>query len=317
MDDLELLRGKRIGVLCGGESGEREVSFRSGRGMAEALRRHGFEVVQIDPRSPLLDQLQEAGVEVVCNALHGGAGEDGTIQAVLDYAGLPYTGSGMAACALSLDKLQTKRVLQAVGIPTPPWRVARRGEDAAAAAAQAVAALGLPVVLKPTHEGSSLGITIPKTGAELATDLAALLARYQQVLLEQFVRGTELTLGVVGVGERLRALPVLELVPHNEFYDYEAKYTKGLTDLIVPARISPPLAAAAQDVALRTHEALGCVGVSRVDMHLDEAGSLWVTELNSSPGMTETSDLPAEAAAGGMSYDDLVLEILRSALTRL
>lgn len=321
MSELEALRGKRIGVLCGGVGSEREVSLRTGRGIAEALRRQGFEVVEIDPQPPQLD-LTDFQVDLVFNALHGVFGEDGTIQAILDYAGVPYTGSGMLACALTMDKLQTKRILRGMGLPTPDWVSVEggtwNGEDGPESVVrEIVSRLGLPVVLKPVSEGSSVGITIPKDEGQLRADLAALVAAYGEGFAEGFVAGTELTVGVVGVGERLRALPVLELVPHREFYDYEAKYTKGLTDLIAPARISPEATVAAQEMALRAHEGLGCLGVSRVDFMLDAAGGLWITEINSMPGMTETSDLPHAAQAAGISYDELVLEILRSAVTRM
>ncbi len=317
MTDLGLLRSKRIGVLCGGQSSEREVSFRSGRGVLAALRRQGFDAVEVDPSPELPAQLRAAGVEIAYIALHGAPGEDGTIQAVLEYAGIPYTGSGVLGCALTMHKVQTKRVLVAEGLPTPGWTVVSR-EDRPELVVEAVCRkLGLPLVVKPISEGSSFGVSIPKTVDELARDLRALLDTYGEALVEQFIAGTELTVGVIGVGERLQALPVLELVPHKEFYDYEAKYTKGLTDLIVPARISEEATAQAQRLALAAHRALDCRGVSRVDMHLDAAGCLWITEVNSSPGMTETSDLPAAAEALGMSYDDLVLEILCSASARL
>lgn len=313
MMDLASLRNRRIGVLCGGHSSEREISLRSGRGVLAALRRQGFEAVEVDPGLDLPAQLRAAGVEIAYIALHGAAGEDGTIQAVLEYAGIPYTGSGVLACALTMHKVQTKRVLVAEGLPTPAWKVVSRGEDLELAVETACRELGLPVVLKPISEGSSFGVSIPKTADELARDLRALLDTYGEALVEQFIAGTELTVGVIGIEDRLRALPVLELVPHREFYDYEAKYTKGLTDLIVPARLSAEATAEAQRLALAAHQVLGCRGVSRVDMHLDRAGRLWITEINSSPGMTETSDLPAAAEALGLSYDDLVLEILRSA----
>lgn len=316
MNSLELLREKRIGVLCGGLSGEREVSLRSGRGVRAALQRQGFAAALIDPQPPLFEQLCSADCQVAFNALHGGFGEDGTLQAVLEYLGIPYTGSGVLACALTMNKLQTKRILQAVGLPTPEYVQVLRGQELAAATEQIVAALGLPVVLKPLSEGSSLGVTIPQTEAEVREQLSNLLGNYGQGLAERYIGGTEITVGIVGTGERLRALPVLELVSQKEFYDYEAKYTPGLTDLIVPARISGPAAKAAQETALRAHLALDCHGVSRVDMHLDEAGQTWIHELNSMPGMTETSDLPAAAAAEGTTYDELVLDILRSALAR-
>jgi D-alanine-D-alanine ligase len=174
--------------------------------------------------------------------------------------------------------------------------------------------VSLPAVTKPNNEGSSVGVTICRDEATLAEAMRACLEAYGDVLVDRYVTGTELTVGVLGCGEATRALPVLELVPQHEFYDYEAKYTKGLTDLICPARIAGASAQAAQAMAVLAHRTLGCRGISRCDMHLDEAGGLWFHEVNSCPGMTETSDVPHEAFAAGMTYDDLVLEILQSAL---
>ena len=316
MSDLDTLRGRRIAVLCGGQSSEREVSFRSGRGVRGALQRQGWEAVEVDPGPHLPDQIRQAGAEIAYIALHGGAGEDGTLQAVLEYAGIPYTGSGVLACALTMDKVQTKRILIAEDLPTPDYAVIGREHDLDDAVETLCRELPLPLVVKPLAEGSSFGVTLPKTAPDLRRDVAALVEQYGRALVEDYICGMELTVGVVGVGERLRALPVLELVPHHEFYDFEAKYTKGLTDLIAPARISAAATAEAQRLAVAAHLATDCVGVSRVDMHLDAAGDLWITELNTSPGMTETSDLPAAAEAVGMSYDELVLEILTSAAGR-
>ena len=315
--DLESLRSRRIGVLSGGIGSEREISLRTGRGILEALRRQGFEAVEVDPQPPGMETLLAARLDVAFIALHGALGEDGVMQALLEFAGIPYTGSGVLASALALHKVQTKRVLRVLGIPTPDWQVVTASDNLEEATEHILAELGLPVVLKPISEGSSVGITIPKRREQLRADLETLVVRYGEGMAEAFVPGAELTVGVIGVGERLRPLPVLELVPHREFYDYEAKYVKGLTDLIAPARISPEATAEAQAVGLRAHQALGCHGVSRVDMHLDPEGRVWVTEVNTMPGMTETSDLPHAAQAMGMSYDELVVEILRSALTRL
>ncbi len=314
---LDKLRSKRIGVLRGGQSGEREVSLRSGQGVLDALARHGFEAVSIDPGLGLIGQLQEAGVEVAFNALHGGAGEDGTIPALLDYAGIPYTGSGMVASAITMNKLITKRLMRAIGLPTPDFVHVRRELDLAEQVNTVISDLGLPAVTKPLSEGSSLGVSMPKDEAALHEALAELLDKYGEAIGERFCDGTEITVGILGVGESLRALPVLELVPHTEFYDYQAKYTKGLTELVAPARIPAEAARTAQEIAVRAHRELGCVGISRVDMHLDSAGQVWVHELNSVPGLTELSDVPAAAAAAGMSYDDVILEILTSATTRM
>jgi len=177
--------------------------------------------------------------------------------------------------------------------------------------------LDLPVVTKPLAEGSSLNVSIPKDEDTLRQALGKLLEEYGEALVERFCDGTEITVGLLGVDESLRALPVLELVSHKEFYDYEAKYTEGLTELIAPARISPQATQSAQEIAVQTHQQLGCIGISRVDMHLDSQEHIWIHELNTIPGLTELSDIPAAAAAAGMSYDEVILEILASATTRM
>jgi D-alanine-D-alanine ligase len=311
--DLTPFLDKTIVVLAGGQSSEREVSFRSGQGVVEALRRQGLRATLVDPGPELGAQLAAAAADLVFNALHGGAGEDGTIQAVLDWLGVPYTGSGVLASALTLNKLQTKRIAQMVGMRTPPYAYFA-GRFRAEMVEEVLVGIGLPAVTKPNNEGSSVGVTICRDEAALAAAMQDCLEAYGAVLVDEYISGTELTVGILGSGDTVRALPVLELVPKHEFYDYEAKYTKGLTDLICPARISAEAAREAQEMAVLTHEVLGCRGISRCDMHLDAAGRLWFHEVNSCPGMTETSDVPHEAFAAGMTYDDLVLEILQSAL---
>jgi len=314
---LDVLRDKPIGVLCGGQSGEREVSLRSGQGVLGALARQGFDVVNIDPGPDLIAQLREANVDVVFNALHGGAGEDGTIPAMLDYAAIPYTGSGMVASALAMNKLLTKRLMRAAGLPTPDFVHVTNQTGLQEQVSAVIDQLDLPVVTKPLAEGSSLSVSIPKDEDSLRQALGKLLEEYGEALVERFCDGTEIAVGVLGVGASLRALPVLEIVPHKEFYDYEAKYTKGLTDLIAPARISPQATQSAQEISVRTHQQLGCVGISRVDMHLDSQEQIWIHELNTIPGLTKLSYIPAAAAAVGMSYDDVILEILTSATMRM
>ena len=311
--DLAQLRSKRIAVLAGGKTGEREVSLRTGQGIADALGRQDFEAILVDPGADLVQQLREAGADLAFNALHGGAGEDGTIQAALELMGLPYTGSGVLGCALTMNKVQTKRIMQAVGASNPPY-LYFRGPFDPRFVAQVLDEIGLPCVTKPNADGSSLGVTICREETTLAREMESLLGHYGDLLVDKYIAGTELTVGVLGCGENMRALPVLELVPHKEFYDYEAKYTKGLTDLICPARLPAEAAAAAQELALLAHTELCCHGISRCDMHRDEFGALWFHEVNSCPGMTETSDVPHEAFAAGMTYDELVLEILQSAV---
>jgi len=301
----------------GGQSGEREVSLRSGAGVLGSLIRQGFDAVAVDPGPNLIAQLEEAGTEVVFNVLHGGAGENGAIQGVLECAVYSYTGCGVLASALTMDKVQTKRIFAACGIPTPSWLHMDGSCDPEALADEAIERLRLPVVIKPRDEGSSLGVSIPKTREQLIDAIAAMQSEWGEGLIDRFIKGVEVTIGVVGVGESLRALPVLGLVPRREFYDYEAKYTKGMTELIAPARISDELTIKSQQLALESFVALGCEGLGRVDMHIDAAGDCWVHEINSVPGMTETSDLPHAAEAEGTTYDQLVLQILSTATARL
>ncbi len=314
---VDSLRGRRIAVLMGGRSGEREVSLRSGAGVLGSLLRQGFDAVAVDPGPNLIAQLEEAGAHVAFNVLHGGAGENGVIQGVLECAGYPYTGCGVLASALTMDKVQTKRIFCACDIPTPPWLHISGSDDPAALADEAIERLSLPVVIKPRDEGSSLGVSIPKTREQLIDAIDAMQQQWGEGLIDRFIKGVEVTIGVVGVGESLRALPVLELVPRREFYDYEAKYTKGMTELIAPARISDELTAKSRRIALESFVALGCEGLGRVDMHIDAVGDCWVHEINSVPGMTETSDLPHAAEAEGTGYDELVLQILTTATARM
>lgn len=317
MTDLSAFRSLTIAVLLGGRSSEREVSLRSGKGVLGALERLGLQAVGVDPGPDPVSQLTEVAADVVFNVLHGGPGENGAIQGILDNAGIPYTGSGVLASALAMNKEQTKRILRAVGLPTPDWLAFDAGQDAAQAAEQVAEELGLPAVVKPVDQGSSVGVAILDTADALAEHLASTLQNYSRAIVEKFVDGREVTVGILGYGPTLRALPVLELVPRNRFYDYEAKYTKGLTDLLCPAPIGEEATRWCQEIALGVHRAIGCHGWSRVDMHLDSTGQVWVHEINSIPGMTETSDVPAEAAAAGMTYDELVAEILCSALPRM
>ena len=313
----EPFRGLRIAVLMGGRSPERDVSLRSGKGVLAALKRMGLDAVAVDPGPDLVAQLREVRADVVFNILHGGPGENGAVQGVLDNAGIPYTGSGVLASALAMNKIQCKRLMKAMGVATPEWVEFGPRDDGRQAVERVKKSFGLPAVVKPFDLGSSVGVAIARDEETLAAKVDELLAEYGRCFAERYIDGREITVGIVGYGERLRALPVLELVPKKEFYDYEAKYTKGMTDLICPARLSERQTQAAQEAALAVHEVVGCHGISRVDMHVDRQGRVWVHEINSIPGMTETSDVPAEAAAIGMSYDELVLEILHSALPRM
>ena len=311
--DRETLKTRTIGVLMGGMSGERPVSLRSGRGCLDALLARGYRAVEIDAQQDVGRRLGEAGVEVAFLALHGRYGEDGTIQGLLEVMGIPYTGSGVLASALGMHKVAAKKVVDASGLPTPDYCEVTADEDAAVAARRAAAKLDLPVMLKPVQEGSSLGVSKCKTVEQLEAELRAGLAEFGTMFAEQFVTGTEITVGVIDRGGRLEALPILQLVPKNEFYDYEAKYTEGMTEFILPARLEPAVYERAQQAAIAVFQAIGCRGYARVDMMVDAEGTPWFVEVNTLPGMTTLSDLPAQAKAAGISYEELVETILLTA----
>lgn len=310
---MEELKNKKICVLMGGHSGERAVSLRSGQRVFDSLKSQGFNVISMDLEDDLISRLKRAGVEIVYLALHGKYGEDGVVQGLLDYAGIPYTGSKVLASALAMNKLAAKRIFDAVGIPTPRYLEIDRSAAILQEIEKVKKLFPFPLVLKPTSEGSSLGVHLIKQPSELDEILAKVVNEYEEVFVEEYIKGKEVTVGIIGRGQDLQALPILELVPKREFYDYEAKYTEGLTEFILPARLSKPLYQKTQAVALSAHKALGCYGVSRVDVIVSKDHIPYVHEVNSIPGMTERSDLPAEAAAAGISFDQLVVKILESA----
>jgi len=312
--DTGTLKTKTIGVLMGGLSGEREISLRSGENCMRALLSRGYRAVRIDAVRDVAQRLDESGVEVAFLALHGRYGEDGTIQGLLEIMGIPYTGSGVLASALGMNKIAAKKVVRGSGLPTPDYCEISMDEQAGPAAARIEAELGLPVMIKPAEEGSSLGVFKCKRADDLQACLETARAEFGMMFAERFVAGSEITTGVLERDNRREALPILELVPKNEFYDFEAKYTEGMTEFILPARLAPAVYAEAQRMAVAAFEAIGCRGYARVDMMVDQAGTPWFVEVNTLPGMTELSDLPAQARAAGISYEDLVETILLTAI---
>ncbi len=310
----EYFLNKRIGVLLGGWSREREISLKSGRLVASSLRSQGFRVVEIDVDRNLAEVLKREKVEVAFIVLHGKPGEDGTIQGLLETLEIPYTGSGVLASALCLNKIAAKRVLESVGLPVPKYRCPSDRDDLSQFSSSVAQEFGLPLVVKPIEEGSSIGVKIVHEGEDPGKAIRETYEEYGEVYAEEFIKGMTATVGILGTGQKTRALPVLELVPKREFYDYKAKYTKGLTEFIIPARLPEAAYQKAQDIALKAHNALGCWGFSRVDMVIGEDGTPWVLEVNSIPGLMELSDLPAEAQAAGMTYDQVIFEILSSAI---
>ena len=313
--DPQTLKTKTIGVLMGGLSGEREVSFRSGKNCLNALVALGYNVVGIDAVRDVARRIDEAGVEVAFIALHGRYGEDGTVQGLLEMMGIPYTGSGVLASALAMNKIAAKKVARSSGLSTPDYLEVDENEPAPLVARRIGAELGLPVMVKPVQEGSSLGVSKCKDVAGLTAAIEQGRADYGAMFAERFVQGREITVGVLQRHGGRQVLPILELVPEHEFYDYEAKYTAGMTEFIIPARLEPATSTEVERAADAAFVAIGCRGYARVDMMVDEAGVPWFTEVNTLPGMTDTSDLPAQAEAAGISYEDLVETILLAAVT--
>lgn len=307
------LKNKKICVLMGGRSGERAVSLRSGKRVFESLQKQGFNVISSDLDDDLIQKLKKEKVDIVYIALHGKYGEDGVVQGVLEMAGIPYTGSKVLASALAMNKVATKRIFDAMGIPTPRYIEIDTTTDLKEEIEKIKRIFPFPLVLKPISEGSSLGVSLLKSASELEEKLGKTVEQFKDVFIEEYILGREITIGVIGTGKNVQALPILELVPKKEFYDFEAKYTAGLTEFILPARLPKPLYKKAQDIALDAHRALRCYGVSRVDMIVGRDHIPYVHEVNTIPGMTEQSDLPAEAANAGISFDELVVKILESA----
>jgi len=286
---------KIVGVLMGGKSREREVSLRSGKNVSAALRRKGYEVLEIDPATQAIPDNLSAAFLVT----HGRYGEDGCLQGLLEWKGIPYTGSGVLASALAMNKHAAKHVFTANGILTP-----ESGDH-----------LLPPIIIKPIHEGSSIGITRivePMTPDAIREIIEKTRSEFGEVIVERLIEGREITVGILDE----TPLPILELVPKAAFYDFEAKYTPGGTEFLLPAPLPEAVTKAMQSLALRAHQALGCEGVSRVDIMLDAEFKGYVLEVNPLPGMTDLSDLPAEAKCAGIGFDDLVERILWTALKK-
>lgn len=297
---------KRVGVLLGGESSERAISLKTGRAVFSALKRRGHDVVAIDVGRDLPQQLLEAGVEVAFIALHGVLGEDGCVQGLLEVMGIPYTGSGVTAAAVAMDKQLSKEILVQRGIPTPPWVCVRSGEvDREALSIP----FPYPMVVKPNTQGSTVGIHLVPEARQLSEALED-SGRYDDtILVEAFIPGDEVTVGMLN-GE---VLPVVEIVPPAGFFDFEAKYTKGTSQYHVPARISPALMKRCHALGGATYAAIGCEGVARVDIRITPEGACYVLEINTVPGMTETSLIPMAAAEVGKTFEDVCEVILASA----
>lgn len=310
----------RVLVLAGGLSHERDVSLRSGRRVAEALRDAGVEVEERDADAGLLPALHDTSPDCVIPLLHGETGEDGALREVLDLVGIPYVGAGPAACRAAFDKPIAKTVVERAGLRTArsvtlPHETFRE-LGAGAVMDLLVAALGLPLIVKPTRGGSALGCTVVRDATTLPGAMVDAFAYGDTALVEQLVEGTEVAVPVVDTGEGPRALPVVEIRPDGGVYDYTARYTAGSTEFVVPAKLSDASAAECARVAVAAHEALGLRDLSRSDLMVDAEGRVWFLEVNVAPGMTETSTVPLAVAAAGLELGPLVADLVRAAVRR-
>ena len=336
----------RVAILMGGASSEREVSLVSGRAVMEAIDTARYNARPVDlgavgssvyscpaavsgvrGRAAAVREAPEsiyngAAVlaaeltdkqslpDIVFIALHGRYGEDGTVQGMLELLGIPYTGSGVLASALAMDKIATKRVLESCEVPTPAWTSVTAWEYARGIVPDVADECGFPAIVKPNREGSTIGVTVVHSADGVRAAVEEALRHDTSVLIEKFVRGREITVGVLGAHD-LQMLPIVEIRPRTGFYDYEAKYTAGLTEKIVPAPLDEPVAAQALKAAELTHRAIGCSGMSRVDLIIPENGEApTVLEVNTIPGMTPTSLLPRAAQAAGISFTGLISRII-------
>ncbi len=298
------LKEKTIGVLMGGLSPEREVSLTSGKAVLEAVKKKGLKGVGIDVDNNVASALIKNKIDLAFIALHGVYGEDGAIQGLLEYAKIPYTGPGILGSALAYDKVKSKEIFKLNNIPTADYQVFYRSQKK-----KPQCAFDLPVVVKPSNQGSSIGISIVREEKEWQPAMDLAFGYAEEVLVEKFIDGKLLAIGMNGE----QAMPIVHIRPKSGFYDYEAKYTSGKTDYICPADLSPMETQRCQGIAAKVYQALRGSGMPRVDVILDSEGTPHVLEMNTIPGMTSTSLLPMAAKESGMEFEDLVIEILKSA----
>ncbi|ALB71855.1 D-alanine--D-alanine ligase [Cronobacter muytjensii] len=303
---------EKIAVLLGGSSAEREVSLQSGSAVLAGLKQAGVDAYAIDPRDVCVTTLKEEGFDKVFIALHGRGGEDGTLQGTLEYLGLPYTGSGVMASAITIDKLRTKLLWQGAGLPVAPW-VALERRDIVSGLSETlkarIAALGLPVIVKPSREGSSVGMSKVDSADALMPALALAFEHDSEVLVEKWLSGPEFTVAILGDD----ILPSIRIQPAGVFYDYEAKYLSDETQYFCPSGISADREQALQALVMDAWRVLGCQGWGRVDVMQDSDGGFYLLEVNTAPGMTSHSLVPMAARQAGMSFSQLVVRILELA----
>jgi len=305
----------KVAVLMGGRSAEREISLMSGSGVVQALRSQGIDAHAFDPAERDLGELKTGGFARCFIALHGRFGEDGTVQGALELLGIPYTGSGVMASSMAIDKVMTKRLLLSENLPTPRYVLLRRGCYSATQVEAVVDTLGLPLIVKPAREGSSLGLTKVTERAAMAGAVALAEKMDADILCEQFVKGDEVTCPVLGTGEEARALPVIRIVAPEGNYDYQNKYFTDTTQYLVPCGLPAGEEAAIQQLVLQAFRTLNCRGWARADVMIDQATRKpYLLEINTSPGMTGHSLVPMSARAAGISYEALCVEVLKTAV---
>jgi D-alanine-D-alanine ligase len=304
----------KVAVLMGGQSAERDVSLMSGQGVLQALRTAGVDAHAFDPADRDLGDLKREGFDLCFIALHGRYGEDGTVQGALELMGLPYTGSGVMASSIAMDKTMTKRVWLAEGLPTPRYVLVRREQLTSVSLHSLVASLGLPMIVKPAREGSSIGVTKVLQLQDLPAALAAAAQCDADILCEQCIVGDEVTCPVLGEGDAARALPVIRIVAPEGNYDYQNKYFTDDTQYLVPSGLPAGEEAAIEALVVKAYQVLGCRGWGRIDVMIDAATRQpFLLEINTSPGMTGHSLVPMSAKAAGISYEDLCCQLLASA----
>jgi D-alanine-D-alanine ligase len=299
---------KKVGVLLGGLSAERDISLLSGNAILSALKEKGYNACSIDVDKDVAKRLLTDRIDVAFIALHGRWGEDGTIQGMLEIMGIPYTGSGVLASALAMNKYMTKIILMFHRLQTPDFQVFQAENYLKDRPGEKILS-GYPLVVKPVSEGSTIGISIVKNEGQLKKAIKEAFRFNDQIIIEEFIDGPEITVGILNGSP----LPVIEIVPKSGFYDYESKYTSGMTEYIFPARLANEQLSEIQNTALKAYKALGCHGAARVDMILDVKGNANILEINTIPGMTKTSLLPKAAYHAGYDFNTLVQEMLESA----
>jgi len=310
--------GPKIGVLCGGRSAEREVSLRTGDTIFKALLKNQYESIKIDVDENIVENLKNNNITLAFLALHGKYGEDGTIQGLLEILGIPYTGSGVLASALAINKITTKKILMYEEIPTPEFFAFTRSDynsNYKRTIESKINDLGLPVVIKAATQGSTIGISFVQQNENIHKAIEEALKFDDSVLVEKLISGIEITASVLG-NESPLALPLIEIVSATGVYDYKAKYTVGLSEHIIPPRTSDDIQNKIKELAIKTYLALGCRGLARVDFILNSNGYPYVLEVNTIPGMTETSLFPDSAKAAGISFEDLCKKLVKLALKK-